>query len=98
MDLWTFIIIIVAINAFRDVIKKKHQTSQTKSTEKYLPQEIDDLKKRIENLENHSNIKRIEKRLQALETIVTDGDYCLERKFKKAFGEDTPSEKDFIGL
>ncbi len=88
MDLWTFIIIIVLINMVKDIIIKKNQNKKFNNTENHLVQEIDDLKQRIEELEKLSTTAGMEKRIQALETIVTDGDYCLEKKFRKAFGGD----------
>lgn len=93
MDFWTFIIIIVIIGAFKDVLKRKYQTSRSVVAGKGIDQEIYDLKQRIEELENLANTKRIEKRIQALETIITDSDYYLDRKFKKVFREDAESSK-----
>jgi hypothetical protein len=94
MDFWTFIIILMIIGAFKDVIKKKYQASHSDKTGKAIEQEINDLKQRIYKLENHSSIKRIEKRLKALETIVVDSEYQLNMKFKNAFKED----RDFHDL
>lgn len=90
MDLWTFIIILVIIGAFKDVYKRKYQKPQTNKAGKVFNQEIDDLKQRINELEKNSG-KEIDKRLQALETIVVDSDYQLNMKFKKAFKEDGES-------
>ena len=83
MDLWAFIIILVIIGAFKDVLKKKYQGSRTDKAEQVIDQEIDDLKKRIYELENQSSTKGIEKRLQTIETIVVDSDYQLNMKFKR---------------
>ena len=85
MDIFTFIIILVIIGAFKDVIKKRYQTSHFDAAGKAVEQEINDLKQRIFVLENNPEVKRIEKRLQAIETIVVDSDYQLRMKFKKAF-------------
>ena len=87
MDLWTFIIIIVLICAFKDVIKKKSRVSGFDKIETDIEQAIYDLKKRLYELEMQSGCKDIEKRLQALETIIVDSDYNLNMKFKKAFGD-----------
>ncbi len=85
MDIFTFIIILVIIGAFKDVIKKRYQTSHFDVAGKAVEQEINDLRQRIFELENHPEVKRIEKRLQTLESIVVDSDYQLRMKFKKAF-------------
>ncbi|MGD9161141.1 MAG: hypothetical protein PVG39_22175 [Desulfobacteraceae bacterium] len=61
MDFWTFVIILVIICAFKDVLKRKYQTSRSVVAGKGIDQEICDLKQRIEELESLSNIKRIEK-------------------------------------
>lgn len=90
MDLWTFIIILVIIGAFKGVYKRKYQGQQTDKSGTVINQEIDDLKQRINELEKSSE-KEIEKRLQAIETIVVDSEYQLKRKFKKAFKEDRES-------
>ena len=58
-------------------------------SEKHIYQEIDDLKQRLYDLENSLGIKGIEKRLQALETIVVDSDYQLSMKFKRELEEKT---------
>ena len=93
MDFWTFVIILVIIGAFKNVLKRKYQTSRPVAAGKGIDREIYDLKLRIEELESLSNIKRIEKRIQVLETIVTDSDYYLERKFRKVLREDTDSNR-----
>ena len=87
MDLWTFIIILVIIGAFKDVIKRKYQESHSDKTGNAIDQEIDDLKQRIHKLENQLSIENIEKRLQAIETIVVDNDYQLNMKFKRELEE-----------
>ena len=87
MDLWTFIIILVIIGAFKDVIKRKYHGPHSDKTGNAIDQEIDDLRQRIYNLENHPDMKRIEKRLQAIETIVVDSDYQLKMKFKRELEE-----------
>ena len=93
MDFWTFVIILVIICVFKDVLKRKYQTSRPVIAGKGIDREIHDLKQRIEELENLSNIKRIEKRIQALETIITDSDYYLDRKFRKVFREDSDGSR-----
>ena len=47
---------------------------------------INDLLRRIDELENQSGIQGIERRLQALEAIVVDDEYILKNKFRKAIG------------
>jgi hypothetical protein len=88
MDLWTFIIILVIIGAFKEVFIKKYHGPLTNKAGKVIKLEIDDLKQRIYVLEDQTDIKKLEKRLQAIETIVVDSDYQLNMKFKKAFKED----------
>ena len=83
MDIWTFIIILVVIGTFKDVIKIKYQRSNSDKTTKTYEQEIHDLKKHICSIEKRHDIEKIEKRLQALETIVVDSDYQLNLKFKR---------------
>ena len=87
MDFWTFVIILVIIGAFKDVIKQKYHGPHSDKMGKTIDQEIDDLKQRIYNLENHPDVERIEKRVQAIETIVVDSDYQLNMKFKRELEE-----------
>ncbi len=89
MDLLTFIIIIVIICTLKDLIKRKHHEPHSDKSGKNIYQEIDDLKQRLYDLENSPGIKRIEKRLQALETIVVDSDYQLSMKFKRELEGET---------
>ena len=89
MDFLTFILILVIIGAFKDVIKIRYQRSYSDKSGKVIYQEIDDLKQRLYDLENSLGIKGIEKRLQALETIVVDSDYQLSMKFKRELEEKT---------
>ena len=93
MDIWTFIIILVVIGTFKDVIKIKYQRSNSDKTTKTYEQEIHDLKKRICSIEKRHDIEKIEKRLQALETIVVDSDYQLDMKFKRELEDKTNEYK-----
>ncbi|MBN2418966.1 MAG: hypothetical protein JXL81_06245 [Deltaproteobacteria bacterium] len=88
MNLWTFICIIIIIGVIADLLKKIIQGSQNRIKSGPERQKIDELIQRINNLESRKDLKAIEKRLQALESIVVDSDYVLDMKFKKAFGKD----------
>jgi len=85
MDFWTFVIILVIIGMFKDILKKSIKNSGTNKKEKPLVQEID-------SLEQH--LHEIEKRLQAIETIVVDEEYYLNMKFKKALGKENRSSSN----
>lgn len=87
MNLWTFIFIIIIIGATGDAFKKAFQGYQSRKGNEVDRQKIKELAQRVNELENSSGIKVIERRLQALESIVVDGDYILDMKFKKAFGK-----------
>ena len=93
MDIWTFIIILVIICTFKDVIKIKYHRSHSDKTAKTVKQEIHDLKQSISSIEKHHDIEKIEKRLQALETIIVDSDYQLNMKFKRELEEKTNEYK-----
>lgn len=86
MNLWTFFCIIIIIGVTGEALKKAFQGSQSRKESESDRQVIKELTRRISELENREDIKKIEKRLQALESIVVDEDYELDRKFKKAFG------------
>lgn len=83
MDFWTFIIILVLIGVFKEVALKKYQRPHSDKKAKFVEQEINELKRRIYYLEYHPDIKSIEKRLQAIETIVVDSDYQLDMRFRR---------------
>ena len=92
MNLWTFFCIIVIIGVAGDALKKIFQGGQSGKRNVTDRQKINELTRRVNELENRTDIKEIEKRLQSLESIVVDEDYILDRKFKKAFGKnDEPS-------
>ena len=82
MDFWTFITIIVIIVISGNVRKKADIALQADKVRETTEKEIDDLKQRVNKLEKFSK-KGVEKRLQAIETIVVDSDYQLNMKFKK---------------
>ena len=82
MAFWTFVILIVIIIVAGDVVKKALKVSQANNAGKTIDKEIEELKVRIDKLDNHTK-RRIEKRLQAIETIVVDSEYNLEMKFKR---------------
>ena len=86
MTIWTFVIIIVIITVAGDVIKKALKESQSSNAGKTNDKEIEELKLRIDELDNYMKHK-IEKRLQAIETIVVDREYNLEMKFKRVIGD-----------
>ena len=89
MNLWTFICIIVIIGIAGDAFKKAAEGSRSRKDNEAGEQKIKELTRRINELENRSDLHEIEKRLQALESIVVDDDYMLDMKFKKAFGKNS---------
>ena len=89
MDFWTFVLIVVIIGATKDILKKVFQGSGADKAGKSVAREIDYLKQRLDD---------IEKRLQAVETIVVDEDYHLNMKFKKAFQEKTVCDRGSVRL
>ncbi len=91
MDVWTFVVIIVSIVVAGDVLRKALQGLQFRKANKVLKQEIEDLKRRVDELEHQAGKKEIEKRLQAIEKIVVDGEYDLNMRIKKAL-EDKSNE------
>ena len=86
MNPWTFICIIIIIGVTGDALKKIFHGSQTRKNTELDRQKIKELTQRIIELENRTDLKGIERRLQALESIVVDKDYELNMKFKRAFG------------
>ncbi len=82
MHVLIFVALIVIIIVAGDVVKKALKGSQTNNAGKTNDRELDELKVRIDELDNHTK-HRIEKRLQAIETIVVDSEYNLEMKFKR---------------
>ena len=93
MNLWTFICIIVIIGVAGDAFKKVSKGSRSRKDNEADKQKLKELTLRINKLENRSDIKEIEKRLQALESIVVDDDYMLDMKFKKAFGKNDDTSR-----
>lgn len=87
MNFWTFVGIIIIIGVIGDALKKALQGISFKKANESTSQKIEELRRRINDLEGQADIKEIEKRVQALEAIVVDDDYILSRKFKKAMGE-----------
>ena len=86
MNLWTFICIIIIIGVAGDALKKIFQGCQSRKDQKTAGQKIEELTRRIDELESRTGLKEIERRLEALESIVVNEDYNLDMKFKKAFG------------
>lgn len=91
MDFWTFITIVVIIVIFGNIRNKADIDLKATKVREATKKEIDDLKQRVNDLEKFSK-KGIEKRLQAIETIVVDNDYQLTMKFKELLDDD--SNKD----
>ena len=91
MDFWTFITIVVIVVILGNVKNKADIGLQADKVREAVKKEIDDLKQRVNDLEKFSK-KGIEKRLQAIETIVVDNDYQLTMKFKELLDDD--SNKD----
>ena len=87
MSFWTFVGIIIIINIIGDVLKKALQGNRFKKANEITNRRIEALLRRIDELESLADIRGIEKRLQALEAIVVDDEYILNRKFKRAMGE-----------
>ena len=77
MDCWTSITIIAIVVVLGSISYSAATLLQAKKSK-----EIDDLKQRVDELEKNAN-KRISKRVQALESIIVDGDYHLSMKFKE---------------
>ena len=86
MDFWTFITVIVIIIVSGDVVKKVSKSLLVFKLRKIHKKEIDALKSRVNELENYPG-QEIEKRLQAIESIVVDPEYDLKMKFKKLLEE-----------
>ena len=87
MNLWTFFCIIIIIGVTGDALKKAFQGCRSRKDNEVERQKIMELTRRVQELEKMTDTKNIEKRLQALESIVVDEDYILDMKFKKAFAE-----------
>lgn len=86
MNFWTFICTIIIIGAAGDALKKAFQVSRSKKNNDLGRQKIDELTRRIDELEKQPDIKNLEQRIQTLETIVVDSDYILDMKFKRSLG------------
>ena len=82
MDFWTFVILIVIIIVAGDILKKALHSSQVNATEKSAEKEIEKIKVQMDELDNYTKY-RIEKRLQAIETIVVSSEYNLDMEFKR---------------
>ena len=82
MDFWTFAILIVIIIVAGDVVKKALHNSQFNASKKSAEKEIEKIKVQMDELDNYTKY-RIEKRLQAIETIVVSSDYNLDMKFNR---------------
>lgn len=86
MDFWASITVIVIIIVSGDVLKKVSKSLRVFKLRKIHKKEIDALKSRINDLENFPG-QDIEKRIQAIESIVVDPEYDLKMKFKKFLEE-----------
>ena len=82
MDFWTFITIIVIIFVFRDTLRNIFKSFLAHRLKEENKKEIDELRRRLNEVEKYPGIE-IEKRLQAVESIVVDPEYDLKMKFKK---------------
>ena len=91
MNLFTVVVLIVIIIVAGDLVKKSFKGSQTDNAEKTTDKEIEGLKFRLDELDKYTKHK-IEKRLQAIETIVVDSEYNLEMKFKREIEGETVSK------
>ena len=91
MDFWTFITIVVIIVILGNVRNKADIDLKATKVREATKKEIDDLKQRVKELEIFSK-KGIEKRLQAIETIVVDSDYHLTMKFKELLDDDNSKD------
>ena len=91
MDFWTFITIVVIIVILGNVRNKADIDLKATKVREATKKEIDDLKQRVKELERFSK-KGIEKRLQAIETIVVDSDYHLTMKFKELLDDDNSKD------
>ena len=85
MNPWTFLCIIIIIGVTGDALKKAFQGNQARKDSDADIQKIRELTRRVNELENRTDTIEIERRLQALESIVVDEEYILNKKFKKAF-------------
>ena len=97
MDFWTFITIIVIIVIFGNARNKAYIELQVNKMRENTRKEIEDLRQRVNELEKLPE-KGIEKRLQAIETIVVDSDYHLTMKFKELIQEDDWEESGKTGI
>ena len=86
MDFWTFITVIVIIVVFSDTLKNIFKSLQVHRLKKENRKEIDELIRRLNELENYPR-QEIEKRLQAIESIVVYPEYDLKKNFKKLLEE-----------
>lgn len=86
MSIWTLICIIIIISVSGSALRKAFQGLQIKKANELSAEKINDLLRRIDELENQSGIHGIERRLQALEAIVVDDEYILKKKFREAIG------------
>ena len=86
MDFWTFITVIVIIVVFSDTLKNIFKSLQVHRLKKENRKEIDELIRRLNELENYPR-QEIEKRLQAIESIVVNPEYDLKKNFKKLLEE-----------
>lgn len=87
MNFFTFVILIVIITVLGDILKKAFKGSQTDNEGKTTDTEKEELEARIDELESYMK-HQIDKRLQAIETIVVDSEFNLEMKFKREIEED----------
>ncbi len=86
MDFWTSITVIVVIIVSCDVVKKLSKSLLVSEVSEIYKKEIEALKSRVNELENYTG-QKIEKRLQAIESIVVDPERDLQVKFDKVVDE-----------
>ncbi|MGD9158662.1 MAG: hypothetical protein PVG39_09665 [Desulfobacteraceae bacterium] len=97
MDFWTFIAIVVFSVILSNVRNKVDIALQVNKVREATKKEIDDLNQRVNELEKRPK-KGIEKRLQAIETIVVDDDYHLTMKFKELLNDENNENRNLYNL
>ena len=93
MDFWTFLTIVVIVIVLSTIRNNTVIGRKANRESAVMKKEIDDLKQRVNELEIFSK-KGIEKRLQAIESIVVDSDYHLTMKFKELLENDNSEDGD----
>ena len=94
MDFWTFSTIVVIVVVLGNIRNNAAIGKNADKESAVMKKEIDDLKQRVNEFEKFSK-KGIEKRLQAIESIVVDSDYHLTMKFKELLEADNSEDRYF---